>query len=104
MNNKARTLILPASLMVVMALLVATSARAGDKVVYRLKWLRNVSVVGALYAETHGLFEKAGLDVEVKAGGPEGMRSGNWNSATPISARPPPTRCCGRGPRGRRWW
>jgi NitT/TauT family transport system substrate-binding protein len=28
-------------------------------------------VVGALYAETHHLFEKAGLEVEVKAGGPE---------------------------------
>ena len=71
MNNNAKTLILPACVLLVMALLVATSARAADKVVYRLKWLRNVSVVGALYAETHGLFEKAGLEVEVKAGGPE---------------------------------
>jgi NitT/TauT family transport system substrate-binding protein len=71
MNNKAKTLILSACVLLVMAMFVATGAQAGDKVVYRLKWLRNVSVVGALYAETHGLFEKAGLDVEVKAGGPE---------------------------------
>ena len=54
-----------------MVMLVATSAQANDKVVYRLKWLLNVSVVGALYAETHHMFEKAGLDVEIKAGGPE---------------------------------
>jgi NitT/TauT family transport system substrate-binding protein len=71
MDNKAKTLILSACVLLVMAIFVANSAQAGDKVVYRLKWLRNVSVVGALYAETHGLFEKAGLDVEVKAGGPE---------------------------------
>jgi NitT/TauT family transport system substrate-binding protein len=71
MNNKAKTLILPASVLLLMAIFVATGAQAGDKVVYRLKWLRNVSVVGALYAETHHLFEKSGLDVEVKAGGPE---------------------------------
>jgi NitT/TauT family transport system substrate-binding protein len=71
MNDKARTLILPAYVLLIMAMFVATSAQAGEKVVYRLKWLRNVSVVGALYAETHQLFVKAGLDVEVKAGGPE---------------------------------
>ncbi|KAB2887974.1 MAG: ABC transporter substrate-binding protein [Desulfobulbaceae bacterium] len=71
MNTSAKTYILPACVLLLMTLLVATSARAGDKVVYRLKWLRNVSVVGALYAENHGLFKKAGLDVEVKAGGPE---------------------------------
>ena len=71
MNNKVKILILSACVALVMALLVTTSARAADKIVYRLKWLRNVSVVGALYAETHQMFEKAGLDVEVKAGGPE---------------------------------
>ena len=50
---------------------VAEAADKGDKVAYRLKWLRNVSVVGALYAEGRGLFEQQGLTVEVKAGGPE---------------------------------
>jgi NitT/TauT family transport system substrate-binding protein len=38
---------------------------------YRLKWLFNASVVGDIYADVHGYFEKAGLDVDVKAGGPE---------------------------------
>ena len=71
MNNKAKTVILPACILLVMAMFVVTSAQANEKVIYRLKWLRNVSVVGTLYAETHHLFDKAGLDVEVKAGGPE---------------------------------
>ena len=71
MISKVKTLILPACVLLVMTLLVATSAQAGEKIVYRLKWLRNVSVVGALYAEDHQLFAKAGLEVEVKAGGPE---------------------------------
>lgn len=71
MLSNAKTLILPACVLLMMALLVATSAQAGDEIVYRLKWLRNVSVVGALYAEDHQLFAKAGLQVEVKAGGPE---------------------------------
>lgn len=71
MNDKTKTLILSACALLLMAMCVVTSVQAGEKVVYRLKWLRNVSVVGALYAETHGLFAKAGLDVEIKAGGPE---------------------------------
>jgi NitT/TauT family transport system substrate-binding protein len=71
MNNKVKIPILPVWVLLLMAIFVAAGAQAGEKVVYRLKWLRNVSVVGALYAETHQLFEKAGLDVEVKAGGPE---------------------------------
>jgi NitT/TauT family transport system substrate-binding protein len=71
MYNKAKTLIRPAWVLWVVMMFVTTNAQAGEKVVYRLKWLRNVSVVGALYAETHNLFEKAGLDAEVKAGGPE---------------------------------
>ncbi len=71
MNRTGKNLIPPAFVLLVMALFAAASAQAGDKVIYRLKWLRNVSVVGALYAETHQLFEKAGLDVEIKAGGPE---------------------------------
>jgi NitT/TauT family transport system substrate-binding protein len=75
MKSKTKILILPACVLLLMSMLFTTSAqaaeKAAEKVVYRLKWLRNVSVVGALYAETHHLFKKAGLDVEVKAGGPE---------------------------------
>jgi NitT/TauT family transport system substrate-binding protein len=49
-----------------------TSA-AGDleTVTYRLKWLFNASVIGDIYADVHGHFKGAGLDVDVKAGGPE---------------------------------
>jgi len=68
---KIRKLILSALLLSLLTLVVTTSGVANDKVVYRLKWLRNVSVVGALYAESANLFKDAGLDVEVKEGGPE---------------------------------
>ena len=46
---------------------------AGDleEVTYRLKWLFNSSVVGDLYADTHGIFAQHGLKVSVKEGGPE---------------------------------
>ncbi len=42
-----------------------------DPIRYRLKWLFNTSVVGDLWAEEKGLFEREGLIVEVKPGGPE---------------------------------
>lgn len=38
---------------------------------YRLKWLFNASVAGDIYGDVHGYFERAGLKVEVKQGGPE---------------------------------
>jgi NitT/TauT family transport system substrate-binding protein len=44
---------------------------APDPLNYRLKWLFNVSVVGDLYAQAEGLFAAEGLQVTVKAGGPE---------------------------------
>ncbi len=71
MNTRAKTHIISAYVLLAMTLLLTRSVQANEKVVYRLKWLRNVSVVGALYAESHQLFERAGLDVEIKAGGPE---------------------------------
>jgi NitT/TauT family transport system substrate-binding protein len=45
--------------------------RGLEHVTYRLKWLFNTSVVGALYADTHGIFEDHGLRVTIKEGGPE---------------------------------
>jgi len=71
MKNRSGRFIQSALLLLLASLLVTNSAGASEKVSYRLKWLRNVSVVGALYAETNQLFEKAGLAVEVKPGGPE---------------------------------
>lgn len=68
---KAKILILPTSVLLAAAMFFTSSAAANEKVTYRLKWLRNVSVVGALYAETHHLFDQVGLTVEIKTGGPE---------------------------------
>ncbi len=42
-----------------------------EEVNYRLKWLFNISVVGDLWADAHGHFERNGLNVTVKPGGPE---------------------------------
>lgn len=39
--------------------------------VYRLKWLYNISVIGDLYAKEKGIFARQGLQVEIKPGGPE---------------------------------
>jgi len=70
-KNKAKKIVLAGWVLLCIAALCANSARANEKVTYRLKWLYNVSVIGALYAQSHNMFEAAGLDVEVKAGGPE---------------------------------
>lgn len=47
------------------------TAFAGEKVAYRLKWLINASTAGDVFASSRGLFADQGLDVDVKAGGPE---------------------------------
>ena len=46
-------------------------AETMQPVTYRLKWLFNASVIGDIIAKEHGAFKAAGLDVDVKAGGPE---------------------------------
>ena len=38
---------------------------------YRLKWLINMSTVGDVYALAQGYFKEAGMEVDVKPGGPE---------------------------------
>ena len=70
-NDKAQKLMLSAFALFATLLFCVGRVHANEKVTYRLKWLRNVSVIGALYAESHHMFEKEGLDVEIKAGGPE---------------------------------
>lgn len=47
------------------------SAAETTKLNYRLKWLKNISVIGDLYTDKEGYFAKAGLNVTVKSGGPE---------------------------------
>ena len=49
----------------------ARTAVAGEKAAYRLKWLINASTAGDVFAASRGLFAARGLDVDVKAGGPE---------------------------------
>ena len=57
--------------MTIVAVFSPTVATGAEKLNYRLKWLFNTSVVGDLYADARGVFKAAGLDVTVKAGGPE---------------------------------
>jgi NitT/TauT family transport system substrate-binding protein len=46
-------------------------ASAKEKLVYRLKWLINASTAGDVFAQERGFFADQGLQVTVKAGGPE---------------------------------
>ena len=59
----------------IVSLMVATGVYAEsselNELTYRLKWLFNVSVVGDLYAKTSGQFDRQGLAVTIKPGGPE---------------------------------
>lgn len=52
-------------------LMAAAVPAAADPVTYRLKWLKNSSTVGDLYADVHGYFADQGLAVTVRPGGPE---------------------------------
>ncbi len=58
-------------LAVVLLVFSAVTVHAEDVYKYRLKWLFNASVAGDIYAVEQKIFEKAGLKVEVKEGGPE---------------------------------
>ena len=49
----------------------ANPALAQEKVVYRLKWLINASTAGDVFALDQGFFSRQGMEVVVKAGGPE---------------------------------
>ncbi len=51
--------------------LTQSASKPLETVNYRLKWLFNTSVVGDLVADVSGHFEKNGLKVTVKEGGPE---------------------------------
>jgi NitT/TauT family transport system substrate-binding protein len=67
----------PGRLLLVAVALLSILAACGEKeqplehVAYRLKWLFNISVVGDLWADAQGNFARNGLQVDVKAGGPE---------------------------------
>lgn len=70
-TRKLRNIALWAGAILLVVIMGSSSAWAGEKVNYRLKWILNTSVVGDIYADVHGVFAAKGLDVTVKAGSPE---------------------------------
>jgi NitT/TauT family transport system substrate-binding protein len=74
MRDKALWFFLLVSFALV-ALSVGGCSKKADKdleeVTYRLKWLFNISAVGDLYTDVHGIFADQGLQVTIKEGGPE---------------------------------
>jgi NitT/TauT family transport system substrate-binding protein len=69
-RNRFRFIVCFWSLLMVAAM-VSGNAWAETQIVYRLKWIQNMSTVGEIYAATHGLFKDHGLEVVVKPGGPQ---------------------------------
>jgi NitT/TauT family transport system substrate-binding protein len=51
--------------------LMAGSAMAADKVTLQLKWVAQSQFAGYFVAKDKGFYEEAGLDVEIKPGGPD---------------------------------
>jgi NitT/TauT family transport system substrate-binding protein len=51
--------------------LTAGSALAADKLVLQLKWVTQGQFAGYYVAKDKGFYEEAGLDVEIKPGGPD---------------------------------
>ena len=52
-------------------LIAATSAQAADKVTVQMKWVADAQFAGYYVAKDKGFYKDAGLDVTVKAGGPD---------------------------------
>ncbi len=52
-------------------LLAAGSAQAADKLALQLKWVTQAQFGGYYVAKDKGFYEEAGLDVEIKPGGPD---------------------------------
>lgn len=51
--------------------LMAGAAHAADKVTLQLKWVAQAQFAGYFVAQDKGFYEEAGLDVEIKPGGPD---------------------------------
>ncbi|KGF69868.1 nitrate ABC transporter substrate-binding protein [Hoeflea sp. BAL378] len=51
--------------------LMAGAAQAADKVTLQLKWVAQSQFAGYYVAKDKGFYEEAGLDVEIKPGGPD---------------------------------
>jgi NitT/TauT family transport system substrate-binding protein len=68
-NN--RILSMAVFILLTLAISLPAANAAEERLNYRLKWLFNTSVAGDLYADVHGIFTAHGLNITVKAGGPE---------------------------------
>ena len=55
----------------VSALMAAPSAQAQDKLTLQLKWVTQAQFAGYYVAKDKGFYKDAGLDVTIKAGGPD---------------------------------
>src|SRR6202051_1838988 len=53
------------------ALLAAGAAHAADKLTLQLKWVTQAQFAGYYVAKDKGFYKDAGLDVTIKAGGPD---------------------------------
>ena len=51
--------------------LMAGSALAADKITLQLKWVAQAQFAGYYVAKAKGFYDEAGLDVDIKAGGPD---------------------------------
>jgi NitT/TauT family transport system substrate-binding protein len=60
-----------AMLLLLLMVWAGEAVAKGVPVVYRLKWLANMSTVGDYYALSQGYFQAQSLDVTIKPGGPE---------------------------------
>ena len=59
------------ALLAAAGLLAAGSAEAADKLALQLKWVTQAQFAGYYVAKDKGYYEEAGLDVDIKPGGPD---------------------------------
>jgi len=53
------------------SLMAATAGFAADKLTLQLKWVTQAQFAGYYVAKDKGFYDEAGLDIEIKAGGPD---------------------------------
>ncbi|MGA7327956.1 MAG: ABC transporter substrate-binding protein, partial [Rhodomicrobium sp.] len=71
MNSRLGLPLLTAGLVMLVALIQASGACAAEKLRFGLNWLPEGEHCGFFQAKAAGLYDKAGLDVELKPGGPD---------------------------------
>ena len=71
LKNHSRPTSAPILFLLICWMFAPGAARADQPVIYRLKWLQNMSTAGDLVADQQGYFKAEGLAVTIKPGGPE---------------------------------